>query len=178
MDEFDEKTCELKPCANLPQPLYSIGTSFHQGKLYTFDSQISAIVYDPEKEKWEKAFPHVEFPSDLKIKSVMFHKDRVFLTSSHGYSLYSFPTMATEPSVKVTKIGDFQQETQNVCLVHSKIYNFSSDQFAYFSTIESYDIKEDSFETLFKTEDEEIDFSPYYSFGCFPLVKYPSFNLA
>ena len=69
------------------------------------------------------------------------------------------------------------QETQNVCIVNAVIYNFSSDQFDYYSTIESYDIEEESFEMLFKTEDEGLDFSPYFSFGCFALVKYPDFKL-
>ena len=165
----------LKACQSLPESLYSIATCCHEGKLYAFDSQISALVYDPALDKWEKAFEHVEFPPEMKIKTVLFHEQKVFLTSSHGYSLYSFPMLPEKSEGKsaVTKIGDFQQETQNVCLVNSVIYNFSSDQFAYFSSIESYDIEDNTFDMLFKTEDEDMDFSPYFSFGCFPLVKYP-----
>ena len=110
------------------------------------------------------------------------YKDNVYLTTRHNDNskLYSFALSTNEdsdPATKLTLIGEFQQETQNVCIIESVIYNFSSDQFAYYSTIESYDIEEGSFDILFKTEDEGLDFSPYFSFGCFPLVKYPQFKL-
>ena len=61
-------------------------------------------------------------------------------------------------------------------MVESIIYNFSSDQFAYYSTIETYDLKSGAFDMPFQTEDESLDFSPYFSFGCFALVNYPKFK--
>ena len=116
----------------------------------------------------------------VEFNFAMPYKNNVYLTTRHNTKLYSFALSTNEESdsaVELNLIGEFQQETQNVCIIESVIYNFSSDQFAYYSTIESYDIDDESFDILFKTEDESIDFSPFFSFGCFPLVKYPQFKL-
>ena len=119
------------------------------------------------------------FPAGMEFNFAMPYKNHVYLTTRHSHKLYSFslsPDGSTDEK-DLTLIGEFQYEAQNVCMVESVIYNFSSDQFAYYSTIESYDIESQSFDILFKTEDESLDFSPYFSFGCFPLVKYPRFKL-
>ena len=125
--------------------------------------------------------PNSLFPAGIEFNFAMPYKNNVYLTTRHSHKLYRFSLSADgitdDEKDPLTLVGEFQYEAQNVCIVESVIYNFSSDQFAYYSTIESYDIESQSFDILFKTEDESLDFSPYFSFGCFPLVKYPQFKL-
>ena len=98
------------------------------------------------------------------------YEDCIYLTSITGYSLYKFDPET--PSI--TFVGKFQEETQNICVVGDVIYNFSSDQhFDYRSTIETYDIKAGKFQSIWEKNTDEIEFAPYGSSGCFPVVLFP-----
>lgn len=173
VDRFSQDQIQLEACSDLPQPMFSVACFCDKGRLYVLKNQFNALVYDPNEDKWSKAFQHVSFPSGVEFNFAIAFNDFIYVTVRHTRKLYRFPLTVAKDSVEITCVGEFQQETQNLCLVDNVIYNFSSDQFAYYSTIETYNIPEDCFDLVFKTEDEELDFSPYYSFGCFPLVKFP-----
>ena len=74
----------------------------------------------------------------------------------------------------VQLVGKFSNEAQNICIVDNVIYNFTTDQFDYKSSIETYDISRKKFDNLWEKNTDDFDFSPYYSSGCFPVVIYPN----
>ena len=175
---FEESANLLKPCQPLPMPMYSVASFCHDGLLYVIKDNSNKYVYDREMDKWAPAFGNVALPKNLEFNAVMPYKESVYMTAKFNYKLFRFPLKGSgESAEEAVVVGHFQQETQNVCMVNSVIYNFSSDQFDYFSTVEAYDIETEKVDLVYKTEDEELDFSPYFSFGCFPLTKYPSFKI-
>ena len=115
----------------------------------------------------------------------MVHENHIYLTGNHAYELYRFNPDKIQPHIneiseeeeeneriELELIGKFSYEAQNICIVGSTIYNFSTDQFEYNSTIETFDISTKSFNVLWEKETDELDFSPYHSSGCFSLVIY------
>ena len=83
-----------------------------------------------------------------------------------GYTFYHL--LFTELEL----IGKFSTETHNVSLVGHEIFNFSTNQFEYISTIETYNLKTKEFKVVWEKETEEFDFSPYQPIACFPLVVF------
>jgi hypothetical protein len=152
----------------------------HKNKLYVIKDGSNVFVYDPAglQQQWSPALVHVTFPSGMEFNYAVAYKDHVYLTIRHGLQVYRCPLIQiTEDKCQLETVGEFEFETQNVCLVDSVIYNFSSDQYDFCSTLETFDLETSAFDLVFKTESEELDFSPYYSFGCFPLIKYPNYSL-
>ena len=174
---YDQKSsCTLtKP---LPFPMYSVPAFYHE-KLYVLKNSSQMWYYDIGTKSWEKAFDFVHFPVEKEVIEFSFAlhcEGKIYVSARHQHKLYSFP-LNSEERVELTEIGSFKEETQNLTLVDSVIYNFSSDQFDYMSSIESYDIHSGTFNTLFTSEDQDIDFSPYYSFGCFSLSVLPKYEI-
>ena len=169
---FKDNSTDIKSSTSLPEPLFGMATFWHREKLHVIKNQFNSFAFDPIEDKWCKVYSQVQFPTNVEFNFALVHCDEVYLTTRHGFKLFRLP-LEDKEKVELTEVGTFQSETQNVCLVDGIIYNFSSDQFDYYSTIERYDITKGHFDLLFKTEDEEIDFSPYFSFGCFPLVNFP-----
>lgn len=185
MDRFQESTGEVYPCSSLPEPILHMKTFFHQGKVYALKNHKQMFVYDVKEDKWSRAFSHVNFPQtelldfNFVLNTGSTTQSYVFATAQGRKELFCFPVIPFRPESKqdCTTEGHFQHEAQNLCLIGDIIYNFFSDQFEHFSSIESYDIQSRKFNVIFKSEDSKIDFSPYYSFGCFALIKYPPVKL-
>ena len=135
------------------------------------------FAYESKFRSWEKVFTNIQFPSGIEFSFAFVNDNSVYITLKNSSKLYCFPLSTEKSCTEFLEIGEFQYETQNVTMVDSILYNFSSDQFDYLSTVESFDIRKREFSTLFKSEDQDLDFSPYYSFGCLPMVKLPTFKL-
>lgn len=71
--------------------------------------------------------------------------------------------------MKLECIGSFVHEAQNICLLDGVIYNFVSDKFDTRSYVEAYDIATATFSLLWSKR-TKMQFSSYFSLGCFPLV--------
>ena len=118
----------------------------------------------------------------MEFNRAMVYENFIYLTGNHSYELYRFNPdwkLSDHDGSGVIKrehelelLGKFSNEAQNVCIVGDKIFNFSTDQFEYNSTIETYDLKEGKFNVVWEEETDDFDFSPYQSSGCFPLVIY------
>ena len=105
----------------------------------------------------------------------------IYLTGHHSYELYRFNpdyisdhdgSKVYQPEHELEFLGKFSNEVQNVCIVEDNILNFSTDQFEYNSTIETYDLKAGKFNVVWEKETDAFDFSPFHSSGCFPLTIY------
>ena len=70
-------------------------------------------------------------------------------------------------------LGRFSSEAQNLCLVDGVIYNFSTEQFDYISTVETYSVQGAKFAQPWINKGKVYDFNPNKSVGAFPLVIYP-----
>ena len=176
----------VETMSNLPNPMYNITAFFYDTKLYVLQDRSNCFVY--ENSKWTAAFKYMKFPEGLAFNSALPYKDDLYFTSKNNSTLFRCPLKNPDPmtcdteikeTIEAEELGKFKNETQNLCLLETegKIYNFSSDEFDHNSTIEVYDIAKKVFKLLYISKDPEIDFSPYFSFGCFPLVKYPYYNL-
>ena len=62
LDCFNEETNSIDACTSLPNPIFSMASFCHEGKLYTLKNQFNSLVYDPEVETWKEAFSHIKFP--------------------------------------------------------------------------------------------------------------------
>ena len=170
------ETLETEIIKPLPFSMYSVAAFYHD-KLYVLKNSNQMWYFDCHKNNWEKAFSNVDFSQQvIEFSFALYYEGHIYASARHQHKLYSFP-LESDRVVQVTEIGTFQEEAQNLTLVDSKIFNFSSDQFDYFSTIECYDLQSRTFSTVFKSEDQDIDFSPYYSFGCFPFSMLPRYQI-
>lgn len=171
----------LEECAALKQPLYSPAVCMFQGRVYAIKDSVNVYAYDPEANEWSSdAFQNVEMPRAVEFNFALATQTCIYLTAKHSYELYCYkPTEANEMGCKkpLEVVGQFQCETQNMCIVDGVIYNFSSDQFDYSASVETYTEDTRTFKVEWTKADSNIDFSPYFSFGCFPLVKYPNYKL-
>eukprot|EP00096_Caligus_rogercresseyi_P014924 TRINITY_DN7386_c0_g1_i1.p1 TRINITY_DN7386_c0_g1~~TRINITY_DN7386_c0_g1_i1.p1 ORF type:complete len:466 (+),score=83.55 TRINITY_DN7386_c0_g1_i1:52-1449(+) len=162
---MDLNTSDVRDLEPLPVPMHSPGaTAFGNDFIYVFKSE--ACVYDVQKDSWTR-LSSIAIPKNVEFSSALAFKDTIYLTSSHSRGLYTFKPKKDEV---IRLIGQFHCEVQNVCIVKGIIYSFSSDQFDCKSSIESYDCSTGTFAQLWEERNEKMDFSPYYSFGCFPLL--------
>ena len=173
---------KIETYAIMKEALYSAPAFYHSNRLYILKSTNCMRLFNEERKDWDVPFKHVTFPNEMEFAFANVYEDKVYVTPRNSRKLFSFPLYAEDgKSVEITEIGEFEQETQNLTLFNGMLYNFSSDQFDYLSTIEAYSISNGDFSVLFKSEDQELDFSPYFSFGTFPLTvmqknfKLPSF---
>ena len=170
---------ELPP---MPGQVYSPAVCYFRDRLVVIKSQI--WVYDPDMKSWS-ILNLFKLPKHIEFNRALVHENHIYLTGNHAYELYRFDPDEIQPynnetieqeeedeRIELELIGKFSYEAQNVCLVGSTIYNFSTDQFEYNSTIETFDISTKSFNVLWEKETDEFDFSPYHSSGCFSLVIY------
>ena len=86
---------------------------------------------------------------------------------------FSPDELVAEQDVEPECLGRFVSEAQNICLVDGVIYNFSTDQFDYISTVETYSVREGKFAQPWTKKGQVYDFNPNKSVGAFPLVIYP-----
>ena len=150
----------------LPSKVYCPAACFYKGSIYV--AKRDFYQYDFKRKHWSK-LPIIELGRNVEFNCAIPTEDGIYLTGNHAYELFKF-----QPSkLTLTVVGKFANEAQNICLVGNVIYNFSTDQFDYKSSIETYDIAEEKFNLLYEKNTDDFDFSPYYSFGCFPLVMYP-----
>ena len=169
---------KLETFATMKEALYSAPAFYHDNSLYILKSTKSFWRYDEQSKKWDVPFQHVKFPNDIELAFANVYEDNVYVSPRNSRKLFSFPLKsAADKIVEIFEIGEFEQETQNLTLVNGTLFNFSSDQFDYMSVIEAYSIANGKFSVLFKSEDPELDFSPYFSFGCMPLLVMPKFKL-
>ena len=166
---------ELPP---MPTQMYSPASCFFRGRLFVLKSHV--YVYHPNTTKWSK-MEHVILPKHIEFNRAIVHGSYIYLTGNHAYELYRFNPDEKKSSLdrnidedeqELELLGKFSNEAQNVCVVGNTIYNFSTDQFEYNSTIETFDLNTKKFQVVWGKDTEEFDFSPYYSSGCFPLVIY------
>ena len=173
-EEEGEEERKMETFATMKEALYSAPAFYHHNRLYILKSTNCMWIYNEERKDWDVPFKHVTFPSEMEFAFANVYEDKVYVTPRNSRKLFSFPLQAEDSkSVQMIEIGEFDQETQNLTLVNGILFNFSSDQFDYLSSLEAYSIPKGNFSVLFKSEDQELDFSPYFSFGTFPLTVMP-----
>jgi hypothetical protein len=170
------KATELQP---MPAKVCSPAACFFNGRLFVIKSQI--CVYQPSLKSWSK-IDDVELPKHIEFNRAMVHGNFIYLTGNHSYELFRFNpdwkisdhdgSNVCQPEHELKFLGKFSNEVQNVCVVEDNIFNFSTDQFEYNSTIEKYDLKTGKFNVVWEKETDAFDFSPFHSSGCFPLIIY------
>ena len=162
----------------MPSQLFSPASSFLNGRLYVIKNQI--FEYEPNLKSWSNLLIE-KIPKNIEFNRAIVYKDSIYLTGNHSYDLFRFKPDKSQPHIdgnvveprhELRHLGKFFTETQNVCLVGDELFNFSTDPFEYKSTVETYNIKTGKFKIVWEKETEELDFSPYQSLGCFPLVIY------
>ena len=180
---------------NLPAQMYCPAVCFFRGMLYVI--RTSVYCYDPKTGKWSK-LDHIDLPKHMEFNCALVSDNHIYLTGNHSYELYRFdPTDNPKPEadpqeitlefgdeqrevkeppqsekVELEFVGRFTNEAQNVCMVFDVIYNFSTEQFDYKSSVETFDLRKNTFSIAWEKNTDDFDFSPYYSSGCFPIVLY------
>ena len=177
VEKYDIKKDTIETILSLPDPMYNVAACFANDQLYVLKDPTNCLVYN--NKKWVPGLKHVKFTNNFEFNSASAYQNYLYFTGKFNSSLYRCPLIAESdaPKVEAELVGKFKSECQNICLVEDKIYNFSSDQFDHHSTIEVYDLTNRDFKLVYESNDEELDFSPYYSFGCFPLMLYPRYKL-
>ena len=153
------KTMEVIELPPMPTQIFSPASCFFNGALYVIKSQI--YVYEPDLKTWTTLMD-VEIPKNIEFNRAIVYEDSIFLTGNHSYELYRFnPDWEISDHVgsgvikrehELELLGKFSNEAQNVCIVGDKIFNFSTDQFEYNSTIETYDLKAGKFNVIWEEE--------------------------
>ena len=138
-------------------------------------------MFEPSLKTWSK-LTDVDIPQNIEFNRAIVYENSIFLTGNHSYELFCLKppikrqshNKGNEPQTghKLELIGKFSTETHNVSLVGHEIFNFSTNQFEYISTIETYNLKTKEFKVVWEKETEEFDFSPYQPIACFPLVVF------
>ena len=179
---IDLESGQVVELPNLPEGVKSPACCYFKGSLYVIKRKVYKLEETAEGTKsWKDLGVEVAPKHDFVL--AVTSDDQIYLTSKHDYKLFRLDLGGEgsdegshAPSLKEVESGQFKYETQNLCLVSGVIYNFSSDQFGTTSCVESFDPSKGTFEVVWEGETETaqtpIDFSPYYSLGCFPIVQY------
>ena len=176
-EKYDIKQDTIETILSLPDPMYNVTACFANDRLYVLKDGSNCLVYNDKK--WVPALKHVKFTNGLEFNSASPYQGYLYFTCKFNSGLYRCPlkSESDSPKLEAELVGKFKSECQNICLVEDKIYNFSSDQFDHHSTIEVYNLTNQEFKLVYESNDEELDFSPYYSFGCFSLLLFPRYKL-
>ncbi|XP_049814572.1 kelch-like protein 38 isoform X1 [Schistocerca nitens] len=161
-------------CSSLPQNMYSVACCVYQGYIFVFG--IEVYIYHVGSDVWH-TFREPPITNNMAFNSAMPYEESIYLTGAYSCDLIKFSPYITtsETSAEHETVGAFYNQPSGACLIHDKIYAFSTDESGHMS-VELYDIKKKCFQTVWEGCENEIygivDFNPKSNVGCFPMCLY------
>jgi len=171
VEVLDTLTGELTECDSLPVPLYRPAAAHFKGRIYVFGKFMACYLEPGLKDTWTK-IENVELPRHIEFSTALASDTHIYLTSSHSHELYRFNPNHGQSEKRLEFIGKFSKETHNTTIIDDIIYNFNTEDFDDERVVECYDIDQSKFTVLWKEDCPNMDFSPNYCLGCFPIVSY------
>ena len=169
VESIDTETGVASDLPDLPMALYSPAVCIFKGELFVIQRHVYRLKSLATRD-WDN-LGSLDNKDNIFINYALATSDHIYLVSKNAYVLVRFDPPAKETNkIALDLMGKFHREVQNVVLMDNKIFNFSSEQFDTESCVEYFDIETGEFKLLTSMDNQSFDFSPYYSFGCFPLI--------